>query len=129
MDQEIVKADDLVRDLLNTTEPVFTRRDKTISGTLNLKYHMINPAVDLQGCHFLDEVDLSFCDFEQAVDFSRCTFDHAFNKTDQSNSQVFHCKKDLTCDEAIFEGPVSLNGAHIEGSATFQEAQFKYAQD
>src|SRR5215212_4295822 len=129
MAQEIVQADDLVKDLLNTKEPVFSRNDKTISGTLDLRYQTIASAVDLRGCHFLEDVDLSYCDFEQAVDFTGCTFDQAFNKTDQSKSQTFHCKKDFTCDEAIFEGPFSLNGAHTEGDASFTKAQFKFTQE
>jgi hypothetical protein len=128
MDQESVQADDLVRDLTSTTEPVFSLPNKTIAGPLDLRYHTIGPAVDLQGCHFLDDVDLGCCDFEQAVNFTGCTFDHAFNKTDQSTSQPFYCKKDFICDEAIFEGPFSLNDAHIEGNASFGNAQFKSTQ-
>jgi hypothetical protein len=127
--QDVIKADDLVKDLMETKEPVFTLRDKHISGTLDLRYRTIHAAVDMQGCHFLGDVDLRWCNFEQTVDLSRCTFHQAFNKIGQTNAQTIHCKKDFTCAEAIFEGPVSLNSAQIEGTASFKKAQFKSTQE
>jgi uncharacterized protein YjbI with pentapeptide repeats len=129
MDQEIVQADALVTDLTSTTKPLFSLRNRTISGTLDLKYRTIDPAVDLQGCHFLDDVDLRWCNFEQTVNLTGCTFDHAFNKIDQDISQTIYCKKDFTCNGAIFEGPFSLNSAKIEGNASFERAQFKSKQE
>jgi len=126
--QDIIQADDLVKDLTKTTEPVFTLRDKNISGTLDLRYRTIYTAVDIQGCPFLGDVDLRWCNFEQTVDFKRCTFQQAFNKIGQTASQTIHCKKDFTCAEAIFKGPVSLNSARIEGVADFKKARFERSQ-
>src|SRR5829696_6276754 len=127
--QDIIQADDLVTELLETTEAVFTLRNKTISGPLDLRYHTIHTAVDIQQCYFQGDVDLRWCNFEQAVDFSKYTFHQAFNKVDQTDSQTINCKKDFNCAEAILEGPVSLDRARIEGSATFKKAQFKSSQE
>jgi|SRR5829696_789905 len=127
--QDVIEADDLVKNLLETTDPIFTLRDKHISGTLDLRYRTIHTAVDMQGCHFLGDVDFRWCTFEHAVDFSGCTFHQAFNKLGQSKRGTIHCKKEFTCVEAIFEGPVSLNTARMESNASFEKAQFKSSQE
>jgi uncharacterized protein YjbI with pentapeptide repeats len=133
--QDTIEVEDHIEELIGTEKPVFTLRDKQISGKLDLRYRTVHSAVDIRRCYFLDDVYLGGCNFEQDVDFTGCTFHGGVNKIgegespQQSISSKMACQKDFTCDEAIFEGPVSFNGTHIEGIASFSKAQFTYAQE
>lgn len=127
MTSERIDAKEVVRQLTRKRDdeeaPVYTLRDKTITGKLNLKHRTIEVAVDIQNCDFLEEVDLRYCEFNQAVFFSYCRFHKRFNSGNNVESHtVYH--KGLNCMGAVFEGPFEFNGGMVESSAYFSGAKF-----
>ena len=125
--QESVQAEEIVTQLTETKELVYTLHGKDISGRLDLRYRTVHAALDIQNCHFRDEVDFKYCAFEQAVNLSGCTFHRTFNSGDETESRTIY-RKDLICYGATFKGPATFIGASIEGKAYFKKCTFEDKQ-
>ena len=128
--EQWISAEDIIKNLTEplekrdeTEEPVYTLRDRSVVGKLDLKHRIIEIAVDIQDCEFLDEVDLRYCEFNQVVDFSKCLFRKRFDSGNKGETHTIY-RKDLICRGAKFEGPFDLHGGLIEGSAFFAGAKF-----
>src|SRR5215218_3213593 len=101
----------------------FVLRDTLVVGTLDLRYRTVEVAVDMQNCYFRNGVDLRYCEFEQAVKFCNCTFRESFNSGDDTDSRTIY-RKNLICDDAVFEGVARFRGLRCEGHALFRNARF-----
>jgi len=119
-----VRAEDLIKELAQETseqnagkKPLLPLSNARVWGEVDLKHHTIKKPVEIRDCDFEGEVDLRYCEFSQVVDFSGCTFHKEFN-----GEAVY--KKDLICNRATFDGTAKFNGARVENSAYFSEANF-----
>ncbi len=119
-------AEELVKKLTRKApqDGEFSLNDVTIRGKLDLRHRIIPVAVALTNCIFTDEVDLRYCEFKQCVDFSGSHFEKDFNSGDETNSFTIY-QKDLICNNTVFEGGASFNGARCEGSGYFHNAKFE----
>lgn len=102
----------------------FSLNDAIIKGKLDLRHRIIPVAVTLTNCIFTDEVDLRYCEFKQRVDFSGSRFKKDFNSGDETHDLTIY-RKNLICNDAVFEDRASFNGAQCEGSGYFHRAQFE----
>jgi hypothetical protein len=124
-----VKAEDLVRELVQTTDSaLLSVNNVKVVGKLDLKHAIIKKPVEIRDSEFEAEVDLRYCEFEQAVDFSGCTFHKWFNSGDGVEAHTVY-KKDLVCNKAVFHSAATFNGVRIEGSAYFNQAHFLSEQE
>lgn len=123
--KKVVRANDIVEELTREAdELIYTLRDAQVSGKLDLKHCIVNVAVYLQNCEFVDEVDFRYCEFKQAVDLSGCFFRQDFKSGDQFESHTVY-RKDLICNEVVFEGVASFNGSRFESNVFFWRAEFQ----
>src|SRR3712207_3190759 len=96
--RNVVQAGEIVEALTQENgDTVYVLQDAQISGKLDLKHRVVQPAVVIQRCTFLAPVDLSYCEFKHAVDLSGCTFQQWFNGGDGT---IY--KKDLICHGVTF---------------------------
>ena len=102
----------------------FSLNDAIIKGKLDLRHRIITIAVTLTNCIFTDEVDLRYCEFKQCVDFSGSYFKKDFNSGDEAHSFTIY-RKELICNDTVFEDGASFNGIQCEGSGYFNNARFE----
>lgn len=122
----MIKAETVVKELLREdTDDVYRLKNANIIGRVNLKHRTIKRPIEIVRCTFIHEIDVRYCEFKQTVDLSGCIFDASFNSGDAIESHTIY-RKDLICNHAQFRGATSFNGACVEGSAYFQDAQFQF---
>ena len=123
-------AEELVEKLTQETpqDGEFSLDNATIKGKLDLRHRVISVAVALTNCIFTDEVDLRYCEFKQCIDFSGNRFKGDFNSGDETRSFTIY-QKDLICNNTVFEGGASFNGARCEGSGYFHNATFENREE
>jgi hypothetical protein len=114
--------------LHSTVDPVYRLAHAIVFGKLDLKHLVIERAIELQDCWFVDEVDSRFCEFKRAVSISECTFHQAFNSGDEFASCTVY-RKDLICNRTHFKGAATFNGMRCEGNGYFHETSFENTQE
>lgn len=125
-DPRTIKAETVVKEILRTdTTDVYHLEDAEIIGPVNLKHRIVSRPIEIVRCTFIHDIDVRYCEFKQTVDLSDCIFDASFNSGDEIESHTIY-RKDLICNRARFRGATSFNGACVEGSAYFQDAQFQF---
>lgn len=120
----VIDSDEIILNQLTKVDlPVYRLQCHVIRGVFDLTHKVVNPALEFIDCVFEDEVDLRYVEFDQTVNFTKCTFGKKFNSGDEGHSQTIY-RKNLICNEAVFEAGAGFNGARCEGNGLFRGARF-----